>query len=99
MGILYYLLVALVIIGGIIGLLVFLLSRLDPESDPDEKMSSYRPQHGQKYRAHVVLPPPSYYTDGWPEQTISCQVVFIKTPFVPDLDQRLERLAERLLTF
>src|SRR4051794_20942030 len=88
----YNFLVALVIIGTIVGILVFLLSRIDPESDPDEKKSSYRLRYGETYRAHVVLPPPSYYADGWPEQTTSCQVVFIKRPDVPDRDQRLRTL-------
>jgi hypothetical protein len=97
---LYNLLVALVIIAGIIGLLVFLLSRVDPESDPDEKKSAHRLQYGEAYRAYVVLPPPAYYADGWPEQTTSCQVVFIKRPKdLPDRDRRLKRLGEQLLTF
>ncbi len=97
---LWNLFVALVIIGVVIGLLVFLLSRVDPESDPDEKKSAHRLQYGETYRAYVVLPPPMIYADGWPETMTSCQVVFIKSPKnLPDRDQRFRRLGEWLLTF
>jgi hypothetical protein len=99
-GMLFNAFVALVIIVVIIGVLVFLLSRVDPESDPDEKKSAHRLKHGETYRAYVVLPPGSYYANGWPERTTSCQVVFIKSPKnLPEGDERLESLGERLLTF
>jgi hypothetical protein len=96
---LFNLFVALVVIGAIVGLLVFLLSRVDPQSDPDEKMSPHILQHGETFRAHVVLPPPTAYVDSWPEEITSCQVVFIKGPRLPDGDRRLETLGQRLVTF
>lgn len=92
--------VALVIIGAIGGVLVFLLSRIDPESDPDEKKSGFRLQYGETCRAYIVLPPPFVYADGWPDKLTSCQVVFIKKPKdLPDGDERLKQLGERLLAF
>lgn len=92
--------VALVIIGAIAGALVFLLSRIEPGSDPDEKKSAYRLQYGETCRAYVVLPTPPIYAEGWPEKLTSCQVVFIKKPTnLPDGDEQLEKLGQRLLAF
>jgi hypothetical protein len=99
MGLLYNCFVALVIVAVIGGLVVFFLSRMGPDRDPDETHSGYILEHGETYRAYVVLPPPSYYADGWPDRTTSCQVVFIKGRRPPDADRRLEVLGERLLTF
>jgi len=72
---------------------------VNPENDPDEKMSSHRLKYGETHRAYMVLPTPSIYAGGWPEQMTSCQVVFIRNPNVPDRDQRLKKLAGRLLKF
>lgn len=92
--------VALVIIGSIGGALLFILSRIDPESDPDEKKSAFRLQYGETCRAYIVLPTTPVYADGWPEKMTSCQVVFIKTSKdLPDGDERLEQLGEQLRAF
>src|SRR6476469_1069748 len=57
MGLLYNCFVALVIVAVIGGLVVFFLSRMGPDRDPDETHSGYILEHGETYRAYVVLPP------------------------------------------
>ena len=97
---LWNLFVALVIIGVVIGLLVFLLSRVDPESDTDEK--KFRPPAPVRGDVPGLRSPapPMIYADGWPETMTSCPVVFIKSPKnLPDRDQHFRRLGEWLLTF
>ena len=101
MAILSTLFSILLIIVVIIGVLALALALFGgkPGDDPDEKMSAHRLQYGETHRAYMVLPPPSYYADAWPEQTTSCQVVFIRNPNVSDRDQRLKKLGARLPKF
>lgn len=99
MSILYNCFVALLVVGGIVGVIVLLLAMVDPNNDPDEKHSSFILQYGEKFRAYIVLPPPPVYAAEWPENLTSCQVVFIKGPRLHDEDQRLITLGKRLRSF